>query len=72
MAVEISTESGFTPSKPTRVAKLLDEPFDHYWERNYDVTADGKQFLMVPTRDEAMQATHINVVLHWLDQLRSR
>jgi serine/threonine-protein kinase len=72
MAVEISTESGFTPSKPTRVTKLLDEPFDHYWGRNYDVTADGKQFLMVKTRDEAMQATHINLVLHWLDQLRSR
>jgi Tol biopolymer transport system component len=72
MAVEISTESGFTPSKPTRVTKLLDEPFDHYWGRNYDVTVDGKQFLMVKTRDEAMQATHINLVLHWLDQLRSR
>jgi serine/threonine-protein kinase len=72
MAVEISTESGFTPSKPTRVTKLLDEPFDHYWGRNWDVTPDGKRFLMVKTRDEAMQATHINVVLHWLDQLRSR
>jgi hypothetical protein len=40
--------------------------------RIFDVTPDDRQFLMVKTRGEAMQATHISVVLDWFQELRAR
>ncbi len=44
-----------------------DMPMPH---RNYDVTRDGSKFVMIATAPEAVPETI--VVLHWLDEFRSR
>jgi eukaryotic-like serine/threonine-protein kinase len=40
--------------------------------RNYDVTSDGRRFLMVKGSEQAATATHINVVLNWFTELQQR
>jgi hypothetical protein len=44
--------------------------------RNYDITPDGKQFLVVlpasQTGTNQQQALQINVVLNWLEELKQR
>lgn len=39
---------------------------------NYDVTADGKRFLMVRDDDTAIFATKIVVVLNWVEELKAK
>ena len=44
--------------------------------RNYDITPDGKQFLVVvpasSTQSEPRQTQQINVVLNWFEELKQR
>jgi len=39
---------------------------------NYDVTADGKRFVMVQDKDEDVPATKLSVVLNWHEELKRR
>ena len=39
---------------------------------NYDVTPDGQRFLMLKRSEQEQTATHINVVLNWLEELKRR
>ena len=70
MVVNIATQPVFTPSKPTLlftgdyVAALTMNP-------NYDVSRDGRRFLMVqPSARERATPTQIIVVLNWHEELR--
>ncbi len=39
--------------------------------RNYDVSKDGKRFLMIKQVDEQpAPVTHLNVVLNWFEELK--
>ncbi len=68
MAITITGEPVLRPSKP---AVLFAKPS---WvlpgTRNYDVTRDGRRFLMVIESEQVAAATHINVVLNWFDELK--
>jgi serine/threonine-protein kinase len=73
MRVKIDTESGFDP--------LFPEPLfeDHYMRaaftghRNYDISRDGKRFLMIKRVDEqAAPVTRLHVVVNWFDELKRR
>ena len=36
-----------------------------HWGRNYDLSPDGKQFLMIKEERVESAATQINVILNW-------
>jgi serine/threonine-protein kinase len=67
MEVPFQTESGFSAGEPVR---LFEAPFDeavaHY--ATYDVSKDGKRFLMVRT-DEGRDAKRLIVVTNWVSAL---
>jgi len=72
MAVDISTQPGFDAGKPRQLFER------HYLmngsgqaSANYDVSADGQQFLMLkPIEQEKAAPTQINVVLNWTEELK--
>ena len=68
MATAMTGEPSLGASKP---AVLFAKPS---WvlpgARNYDVTRDGRRFLMIMENQQAAAATHINVVLNWFDELK--
>jgi serine/threonine-protein kinase len=72
LAVAIDTRTGFTAGKPRL---LFEGDFDRvhgsYARANYDVSADGKHFLMTPpaTPNQA-PPSEIVVVLHWADEVK--
>ena len=66
MAVPITTQSGFSAGEP-RV--LFEGRFEHV-ERHpgYDVSPDGKRFLMIRTPQESAPR-QLNVILNWFQEL---
>jgi eukaryotic-like serine/threonine-protein kinase len=72
MAVDIVTQPSFTAGKP----RVLFE--GHYvpppgTTPNYDVSPDGRRFLMIKPSDAGDAApSQINVVLNWFEELRRR
>ena len=70
MAVDISTQPGFTPGKPHQLfeGRYL---MSSAGRANYDVSPDGKRFLMLkPVEQEQAAPTQINVVLNWTEELK--
>jgi hypothetical protein len=39
---------------------------------NYDVTPDGRRFLMVKANEDAESGQQINVVLNWFEELKQK
>jgi eukaryotic-like serine/threonine-protein kinase len=72
MAVDISSQPGFSAGKP----RMLFE--GHYLpttvgQPDYDVSPDGQRFLMVKPTEQAQAApTQINVVLNWFEELKQK
>ena len=72
MAVEITTKPNFALGNPhvlfERPYILANVPIS-----NYDVSPDGRRFLMVKPTEQAQAApTQINVVLNWFEELKRR
>jgi serine/threonine-protein kinase len=68
MSVDISTGPTFLPGTPKR---LFEGRFvTNVGRANYDVSADGKQFLMIEAIGSESRTTQLNVVLEWFDELR--
>jgi eukaryotic-like serine/threonine-protein kinase len=66
MAVEIQTEPTFRAGKPTVL-------FERRYGNGYDVSPDGKRFLMVkPAGGEQAPTDQLNVVLNWFEELKAR
>ncbi len=69
MAVAISTEPDFTPGKPTILFKGDYVVTGATTSSYYDVTSDGRQFMMVG-RQESSELIQLNVVLNWFEELK--
>jgi eukaryotic-like serine/threonine-protein kinase len=72
MVVQITTQPTFAAGRPTMLFEgdYLASPFPATGV-TYDVTPDGQRFLMIkdaPTE----QATQINVVVNWFEELKRR
>ena len=71
MVVDIQSTPSFSAGRPRKL-------FDRVYERsialwpNYDAAPDGERLLMVRRGSQPPPATHVNVVLNWLDELRQR
>ena len=69
MAVETTTQPAFSPGRPRMlfegryVTTLLTMP-------NYDVSPDGRRFLMVKEGDPSTSSAEISVVLNWFEELK--
>jgi serine/threonine-protein kinase len=70
MAVAISTESGFTASKPVM---LFEVPYELTAPGypNYDVADDGR-FLMIKRSEQESPLHQLNVVVNWFEELKRR
>jgi hypothetical protein len=72
MAVEIATKPRFAAGKP-RVLFEGDYVPTPLQFPNYDVSPDGRRFLMLkPSEQEAAAPMQINVVLNWFEELKRR
>jgi serine/threonine-protein kinase len=71
LAVDISTQSGFSAGKPRVLFQGPYEPSPGS-NPNYDVSPDGKRFLMLKQVEQDQPATQINVVLNWFEDLKRR
>ncbi|TDI40774.1 MAG: serine/threonine-protein kinase [Acidobacteria bacterium] len=70
MVADIVLEPSFDAARP-RV--LMDAPFDQAGSlyANYDVTPDGRNFVMIRS-EEDNAADRLHVVLHWFEELKRR
>jgi Tol biopolymer transport system component len=68
MSVSIQTEPELIASKPT---VLFEGDYDRGTTgfRNYDVSADGRRFVMIQ-KEEEPAPTEVVVVLHWFQELK--
>ena len=70
-AVAVTTEPSFQPGRPTLLFEGSFEPRGTF--HNYDVSPDGKRFVMVQREEASASAPdRLHVVLHWLDELERR
>ena len=67
MAVEVVTSPGFSAGTP----KILFEDPD-LTNNGWDVSPNGRQFLMVKPVEQQRAATQIDVVLNWFEELKRR
>ncbi len=76
LAVDVRTQPAFSFGKPTPFP--IEGTVHPLAQRNYDITPDGKQFLVVlpssATRADPARRSNaqINVVLNWLEELKQR
>ena len=68
MAVDISTKPHFSPGTPVMLfqGSYLPTPITF---PNYDVSPDGKRFLMTQASSQAGASSQIIFVLNWADEL---
>jgi Tol biopolymer transport system component len=75
VAVSVATRPTFTFGNPLPVPRAF-APGSPGFERNYDITRDGRQFLGVvaagQTASGAPAAPQIQVVLNWFEELKAR
>jgi hypothetical protein len=70
MAVDIATQPAFAAGRPTLLFAGDYVPTPTL-SPNYDVSRDGRRFLMVqPSTQENATPTQVNVVLNWLEELK--
>ena len=71
MTVDVETTPTFSAGKPRKLFDTAYERSIALWP-NFDASADGKRLLMIKRENPSPAATHINVVLNWLEELKSR
>ncbi len=67
MKVDVKFEPTFDFSSPQKVCDLPSSSFGVY-----DVTPDGKRFVVGLTRAREVTATQVNVVVGWFDELKKK
>ncbi|PYV20907.1 MAG: hypothetical protein DMG27_21925, partial [Acidobacteria bacterium] len=72
MAAAVETEPVFAAVKPKLLFEGHYETGIYTYLANYDVSLDGRRFLMIKASEHEVAATQINVVLNWLEDLKRR
>ena len=74
MVVDFKTTPSFTASQP----RLLFDGKGGKYETalasrpNFDITSDGKRFLMLQSVDNGQSSAQMKVVSNWFDELKRR
>jgi dipeptidyl aminopeptidase/acylaminoacyl peptidase len=71
LAVRVETKPAFALGKPRELFESSTRVSGGYGLPDYDVTADGRRFLMIPLPPEATR-NRINVVLNFDEELKRR
>jgi serine/threonine-protein kinase len=75
VAVEIQTEPAFSSGMETDLP-ITNTIHDFSGPRNYDITPNGKQFVVVlpasPEEANRQTTAQINVILNWIEELKQR
>jgi Tol biopolymer transport system component len=69
MVVDITTAPTLTVGRPRRLFEGRYESTLALWP-NYDVSSDGRRFVMIKRTDTGESAAQINVVLNWFEELK--
>ena len=74
VAVPVRTEPSFVFGNPVPVPIPIDGIVQETAERQFDISPDGRQFLLLqPAAGDASRATlQVNVVLNWFDALKQQ
>ena len=75
MAVDVAFDPAFRAGRPRVVLEWMTSRYPPgAGPRAFDVTPDGKRFLMIQQRDDASQPpmTHIVLVQNWFEELKRR
>ena len=72
MAVDVATRQAFSAGKPSVLFERQYAPSGTLSSRNYDVSPDGRRFLMVKTLEQEQPIAQINIVLNWFEELRQK
>ena len=72
IAVPINRSGRLTVGKPAVVFDISRMFFPNDPVPNYDLSPDGKQFVMIRNVNYNANTTSFNIVLNWLDQLKER
>ena len=73
MAVSVSTQPKFTASAPRLLFQgRYARRFEEDGPRNYDVSPDGRGFVMIRESAPPPDVTQLNVVLGWFEELRKQ
>lgn len=67
MVVPLETQRGFVPGNPVALPVEIFAPAPG---RPYDISPDGKRFVIIEEADQAPQATQLTVVLNWVEDLK--
>ena len=60
-------------SKPETQRLLFEGPYAMVGGHSYDVTPDGRRFLLLePAKQDAAPVTHLNVVLNWFEEVKRK
>jgi serine/threonine protein kinase/Tol biopolymer transport system component len=71
MAVQTTLTPSFSADKPNVLFEGRYVP-TLATKANYDVTPDGKRFLMLKASEQDVSTTQINVVLNWFEELKQK
>jgi len=72
MAVPVSTDPVFSSGTPRELFDVSQMFFPNTPVANYDISPDGKQFIMVRNTGEGPGTHAFNVILNWMDEVQDR
>lgn len=73
MKAQVKTTPELSASRPTVVFESnFRHRFDEPGYPSYDVSPDGRRFLMVKPSDVAAAPARLNVVVNWFEELKRR
>jgi Tol biopolymer transport system component len=70
MAVSFSDLENNKPDKPKLLFQGKFFQNSGPWGRNYDISTDGKKFLMITEASNESPASQINIVVNWTEELK--
>ena len=66
MAVDVRTATTFKAGTPKMLFELIGDI------RGFDVTPDGRRFLLIKSVEQEQTRTQINLVLNWFEELKQK
>jgi Tol biopolymer transport system component len=71
MVTGVEANATFVATKPRM---LFSATYMRHWEGlpDWDITPDGQRFIMIKVGETESAPTHMNVVLNWFEELKSR
>ncbi|MBL7960817.1 serine/threonine-protein kinase [bacterium] len=70
MSVPVKSDPVFSMEKPRELFDVTQMYFPNNPLNNYDISPDGKRFIMVRNYAVSANVTYFNVIINWIEELR--